>query len=81
MGEAHRAAGLGQLGELLGMVVAADRQVRGGRAQVLAQRDDGYADLAKIAQRGQQLVALLAQAQDDPGFQRQPGRGGPGVTE
>ena len=66
MREAQLAAALGELGELVGVVVARDRQVLGRRAQVLAERQDVDVGGAQVAHGGEQLVPLLAQPEDDP---------------
>src|ERR687892_168380 len=81
VGEAEGPAHLGQLGELVGVIVAGDRQVLRRRPQVLAQREDRHADLDEIAQRRHQLVALLAQAQDDSRLERQARSDRPRVTK
>src|SRR5439155_25010134 len=52
--------------ELVGMIVARDGQVLRRRPQVLAERQDRHADLAQVADRRDQLLPLLAEAEDDP---------------
>ena len=76
VGAAHQRAGLDvaeaepaperrELGELVGVIVARDRQVLRRGSEVLTEGENGHADLAEVAQRGQQLVALFAEPEDD----------------
>ena len=71
VGEADRASGFTELRELLGRVVARDRQVLGRRPQVLAEGQDVDVRLAQVAHRLEQLVALFAQTEDDAGLGQQ----------
>src|SRR5262245_11750524 len=75
VGEPERAPDFGELGELVGMVEARHRQVPGRRAQVLAEREHDDVDRAQVPHRGHQLVALLAEPEDEPGLGHEVGRG------
>ena len=82
VGEAERAADLGQLGELVGMVVAGDRQVRGARG---AGTGPASGSTRRPRRRSRSVATSSSRSSPRPrmmpGFQRQPGRGGPRVPE
>jgi hypothetical protein len=56
------------LGELVRVHVSLDRQVRLGRSQILADRQDVAVDGAKVAERQRELLARLAKAHHQARF-------------
>jgi hypothetical protein len=64
--EAQRLALLAEPAELVGVHPAVDRRVLGTRLQVLADRHDVDSVCAKVAQRLDDFVVRLPQADDDP---------------
>ena len=67
--------GFGQFLELRRGPPTRDRQVRCGRAQVLAERHDLDSHSPQVAERRNHLGHGLAHAEDDARFRRAPGRG------
>src|SRR4029077_12664919 len=63
--EAERQPDVPQLGELRGRVVARDRQMAVGGAQILAQGHDVHVAAAEVAEAAHDLVPFLTQAEDD----------------
>src|SRR2546421_7303619 len=64
--EAHRLALLAEPAELVGVHPAVDRRVLRRRLEVLADRDHVDAVRAQVAERLDDLVVRLPQADDDP---------------
>jgi len=71
--ETHRDAQPLQLAELIGGVVARDREVSSGGPQVLAQREDVDPLGTQVLHRDQQLVPFFAQPADDARLGEEPG--------
>jgi len=72
VGEAEVAPGRGEGLKLLGRPVPRDRQVRGGRPEVLADRHGAHAHRSEVRHRGDDLVKGLAEPNHEPGLRREP---------
>src|SRR5262249_51798982 len=68
--EAHPQGDAFQLREFIGVVVADHRRVRGGRPEVLADRQDAAVHPPQISEGRDQLVVLFAEADHDAGLDR-----------
>src|SRR5439155_25322863 len=58
--------------ELVGRVVARDREVLAPRTELLADGQDVHVPRAQVPHRDQQLVPLFTQAANDPGLRERP---------
>src|SRR5688500_2403747 len=68
--EAHRESFAAKHRELVWRDVAVERNVIGGRAQILPERENVDVDGAKIPHRREHLFDRLAHPQDDAGLRR-----------
>src|SRR5947207_12529759 len=68
--EAEIERGFLEIAELVGVIVPGHRGVPGGRPEILTNRQNRTARLAQVPERGDELLALLAEADHQPGLGR-----------